>query len=137
MSTPVSTEDAVPKQPLARSIATDLHALIASGLRFQAVLADPPWRYSNTSSRGAAENHYPTMSLEEICSEPVEQLVTDRAHLWTTNGFLEEAFQVIRAWGFEYKSCMVWTKPTIGMGNFYTFDVDRKSSCTGTSSRPT
>ena len=103
------------------TIVRDLTELVDSELKFKTVLADPPWRYSNTASRAAAENHYQTMSLEEICREPVKQLIADRAHLhlWTTNGFLEEAFHVIRAWGFEYKSCMVWTKPTIGMGNYY------------------
>lgn len=103
------------------TIATDLPALISTGVKFATVLADPPWRYSNTASRAAAENHYRTMTVEEICSEPVGELVLDRAHLhlWTTNAFLEAAFRVIRAWGFQYKSCMVWAKPTIGMGNYW------------------
>lgn len=103
------------------TIATDLPALISTGVKFSTVLADPPWRYSNTASRAAAENHYRTMTVAEICSEPVGDLVLDGAHLhlWTTNAFLEAAFRVIRAWGFQYKSCMVWAKPTIGMGNYW------------------
>ena len=61
------------------------------------------------------------MTVEQICNEPVDQIVADSAHLhlWTTNAFLEAAFTVIRAWGFEYKSCLVWAKPTIGMGNYW------------------
>ena len=103
------------------TIATNLQELIDAGHLYRAVLADPPWRYSNSSSRAAAENHYRTMTLEDICKEPVARLVAEQAHLhlWTTNGFLEEAFTVIRAWGFEYKSCLVWTKPTIGLGNYW------------------
>jgi len=103
------------------SISTDLQRLILDGHKFSTVLADPPWRYDNRASRGAAENHYSTMSVEEICSQPVSQLVTDRAHLhlWTTNAFLEPAFTVMRAWGFEFKSCLVWVKPQIGMGNYW------------------
>lgn len=103
------------------TIATDLPALISTGVKFATVLADPPWRYSNTASRAAAENHYRTMTIAEICSEPICELVLDQAHLhlWTTNAFLEAAFRVIRAWGFQYKSCMVWAKPTIGMGNYW------------------
>ncbi len=102
-------------------IVADLRQLIHGGYKFATVLADPPWRYSNTSSRGAAENHYATMTVAEICAEPVRELTCDQAHLhlWTTNGFLEAAFEVIRAWGFEYKSCLVWTKPIMGMGNYW------------------
>lgn len=103
------------------TIVSELSALVDAKLKFKTILADPPWKYSNTASRAAAENHYDTMTIEEICNEPVCQLVEDSAHLhlWTTNAFLEAAFKVIRAWGFEYKSCMVWVKPTIGLGNYY------------------
>ena len=98
-----------------------LQSLVSAGLKFSTVYADPPWQYSNTAARGAAENHYPTLSLEAIRNEPVRQLVAERAHLhlWTTNAFLREAFEVIRAWGFRYKSCLVWVKPQIGMGNYW------------------
>ena len=98
-----------------------LESLVNTGLKFSTVYADPPWQYSNTAARGAAENHYPTLSLEAIRNEPVKQLVAERAHLhlWTTNAFLREAFEVIRAWGFRYKSCLVWVKPQIGMGNYW------------------
>jgi N6-adenosine-specific RNA methylase IME4 len=103
------------------SIVDDLCFLTALGYRFPTVVADPPWQYANTASRGAAENHYPTLTLQQICSEPIAQIADDNAHLhlWTTNAFLEDAFTIIRAWGFEYKSCMVWVKPTIGMGNYW------------------
>jgi N6-adenosine-specific RNA methylase IME4 len=92
-----------------------------SGMKFTTVYADPPWRYSNTAARGAAENHYRTMSVEEICNEPVKELVTEHAHLhlWTTNAFLFDALEVIRAWGFQYKSCLIWVKPQLGMGNYW------------------
>ena len=103
------------------NITDDLEALVDGGFRFRTILADPPWRYSNTSSRAAAENHYRTMTVEQICNEPIRQLIADRAHLhlWATNAFLESAFTVMRAWGFEYKSCLVWAKPQIGLGNYW------------------
>jgi N6-adenosine-specific RNA methylase IME4 len=103
------------------TIVRDLNLLRASGVRFATVYADPPWPYSNTAARGAAENHYPTMTLDAILNEPVSSLVADAAHLhlWTTNAFLREAFDVIRAWGFRYKSCLVWVKPQLGMGNYW------------------
>ena len=107
-----------PSQP---AIVRDLEILIRRNTKFSTVYADPPWPYSNTAARGAAENHYRTMPLEAIRNEPVSQLVADQAHLhlWTTNAFLREAFDVIRAWGFKYKSCLIWTKPQLGMGNYW------------------
>lgn len=97
---------------------TELSKLAGS---FQTVYADPPWRYSNTASRGAAENHYKTMSIDELCDLPVRSLTTDDAHLhlWTTNAHLPDAFRVLAAWGFAYKSCLVWIKPQLGMGNYW------------------
>ena len=52
---------------------------------------------------------------------PVGRLAADvsHLHLWTTNGFLPDAFKVMEAWGFEYKSCFVWVKPQMGIGNYW------------------
>lgn len=108
-------------RPSSPSIVRSLGMLVDGGVKFSTVYADPPWPYSNTAARGAAENHYPTLSLDAIRSEPVKELVAEQAHLhlWTTNAFLREAFDVIRAWGFTYKSCLIWIKPQIGMGNYW------------------
>jgi N6-adenosine-specific RNA methylase IME4 len=99
----------------------DLGRLIATGQRFATIYADPPWQYDNQATRAAASNHYPTLTLEQIAAEPIAQLAADNCHLhlWTTNGFLPAAFSVIEAWGFEYKSCFVWVKPTLGIGNYW------------------
>lgn len=88
---------------------------------YRTIVADPPWQYGNTSTRGAAEDHYPTMSIAELCDLPVEEWAHDEAHLylWTTNGFLREAFQVMDAWGFVYKTTLTWVKPQLGMGNYF------------------
>lgn len=117
-SDPTGTPVGCPSLP---SIVRDLGELVEKEAKFSTVYADPPWPYSNTAARGAAENHYRTMTLEAIRSEPVKELVTADAHLhlWTTNAFLCEAFDVIRAWGFRYKSCLVWIKPQLGMGNYW------------------
>ena len=98
-----------------------LESLIDCGHRFPTIYADPPWDYTNRVARGAASRHYQTMTLEDICQLPVGKLVTDDAHLhlWTTNGFLREAFLVIEAWGFSYRSCFVWVKPRLGCGNYW------------------
>jgi N6-adenosine-specific RNA methylase IME4 len=109
------------KMPPCPSIVRNLQVLIECGVKFATVYADPPWPYTNTAARGAAENHYRTMTLDEIRDEPVKELTLDQAHLhlWTTNAFLRDAFDVIRAWGFRYKSCLIWIKPQIGMGNYW------------------
>ena len=84
------------------------------------VYADPPWPYSNQGTRAATSHHYPTMSIDDICGLPVSGRVKTQAHLWlwATNSFLKEAFDVIDAWGFDYKSAMVWVKPQLGLGNY-------------------
>lgn len=94
---------------------------VATGL-FSTITADPPWRYGNTSTRGAAEDHYPTMSIEELCDLDIaRERSADESHLylWATAGHLPEAFKVMEAWGFTYKTYLVWVKPQMGMGNYF------------------
>lgn len=89
---------------------------------FRTFVADPPWDYGNTSTRNAAKKHYATMSIEELCAlDVVRDHAADEAHLylWTTSSHLPEAFRVMEAWGFEYKTYLVWIKPQIGMGNYF------------------
>lgn len=90
-------------------------------LKCGTIYADPPWDYGNQSTRGANQDHYTGLTVDEICALPVRDIVADRAHLhlWTTNAFLFDAKCVIEAWGFEYKSCYVWVKPQMGMGNYW------------------
>ena len=90
--------------------------------KFSTFVADPPWQYGNTSTRGAAENHYGTMTIEELCDlDVVPNHAAEQAHLylWTTAGHLPQAFDVMAAWGFEYKTYLVWVKPQMGMGNYF------------------
>lgn len=100
----------------------DLGELVQRGVRYGCIYADPPWAYSNKATRANVEDEYrSTMTVDEICQEPVSQLAADdcHLHLWTTNAFLFEAKRVIEAWGFEYKSCFVWVKPQMGIGNYW------------------
>ena len=81
--------------------------------KYGIIYADPPWRYDMQRGHGVAENHYPTMSIEEICALPVADLAAkDRAlFLWGTFPQLKEAFRVIDAWGFQYKTlAFLWLK---------------------------
>ena len=99
----------------------ELDALIEQGRTFGTIYADPPWQYRNQATRAAASKHYPTMPLDEIAALPISDLAAENAHLhlWTTNAFLPSAFGIIEAWGFTYKSCLVWVKPQMGLGNYW------------------
>ena len=88
---------------------------------FSVIYADPPWRYEHANSENRAiENHYPTMDLSEICRMPVSEIAAKDAvlFLWATPPKLAEAMQVVDAWGFVYRTCMVWDKEKIGMGYY-------------------
>lgn len=81
--------------------------------KYTVIYADPPWRYQQKSLSGAAENHYPTMSIQELCELPVDELADKDSmlFLWTTFPMLSEALQLIKAWGFTYKTvAFVWVK---------------------------
>jgi N6-adenosine-specific RNA methylase IME4 len=100
---------------------SDLQKLIDSGKKFSTVYADPPWQYSNQGTRAATNNHYETMTISDIAALPIASLVADNAHLhlWTTNAFLFDAKSIMEAWGFQYKSCFIWVKPQMGIGNYW------------------
>jgi hypothetical protein len=88
--------------------------------KFPVIYADPPWTYHNVGLNGAASNHYPTMATEAICALPVPDITTANAvlFLWSSPPLLEDALQVMKAWGFSYKTNLVWDKDRIGTG-FY------------------
>lgn len=80
------------------------------------VLADPPWRFSNRTGKMAPEHRrlsrYPTLTLREIMEIPVSQVTAPKSHLylWVPNALLAEGMQVMAAWGFTYKTNIVWFK---------------------------
>ncbi|MEA2896280.1 MAG: hypothetical protein QOJ84_1895 [Bradyrhizobium sp.] len=84
--------------------------------RFGTVLADPPWQFANRTGKIAPEHRrlsrYGTMTLEEIAQLPVSDFVEPTAHLylWCPNALLPEGLAVMKAWGFNYKSNIVWHK---------------------------
>lgn len=90
--------------------------------KYAVIYADPPWQYehSKTDSR-KIENQYPTMTLEDIKSLPVNNIALEDCilFLWTTSPKLTEAMEVITAWGFTYRTCAVWDKQKIGMGYYF------------------
>jgi N6-adenosine-specific RNA methylase IME4 len=83
---------------------------------YSTLLADPPWQFQNRTGKVAPEHRrllrYPTMELQEIMDLPVGRLAAARSHLylWVPNALLMEGLQVMRSWGFTYKSNIVWFK---------------------------
>lgn len=89
--------------------------------RFPVLYADPPWQYEHAKTESRAiENHYPTMDLSEICRLKVASIATPDAilFLWATSPKLAEAMKVLEAWGFTYRTSMVWVKNKVGMGYY-------------------
>jgi N6-adenosine-specific RNA methylase IME4 len=84
--------------------------------KFATILADPPWRFQNRTGKMAPEHvrlkRYETLTVDEICALPVEGRAAERAHLylWVPNALLREGLQVMEAWGFTYKTNLVWYK---------------------------
>ena len=87
-----------------------------AGKKYSTIYADPPWRFQNRTGKVAPENkklnRYETMSIEEIEALPVSQIASEKSHLylWVPNALLPEGLAVMKAWGFEYKSNIVWEK---------------------------
>ena len=80
------------------------------------ILADPPWQFSNSTGKVAPEHRrllrYPTMDLEQIMELPIAQVAAPKSHLylWVPNALIAEGLEVMKRWGFKYKSNIVWYK---------------------------
>ncbi len=87
-----------------------------NGKKFSTILADPPWRFSNRTGKMAPEHkrlsRYSTMQLNDIKELPVKDLTNETSHLylWIPNAFLSEGLQVMKQWGFTYKTNLIWYK---------------------------
>ena len=88
----------------------------AAGRLFNTIYADPPWQFQNRTGKVAPEHRrltrYPTMTIADIKALPVHELSAIRSHLylWVPNALLPEGLEVMRAWGFEYKTNIIWEK---------------------------
>lgn len=91
--------------------------------KYKTIYADPPWQeVGGGKIKRGADRHYPLMKTKDILQLPVPSLCDDNCHLylWTTNNFLPDAFEVMKTWGFEYKTCITWVK------GFFPIDTYRK-----------
>lgn len=87
---------------------------------YPVLCADPPWRYdaNATPDLRSIENHYPTLTLEEQKRLEVPAAEDAVMFMWATSPKLAEALDLLAAWGFDYRTCMVWVKDKIGMGYY-------------------
>lgn len=108
--------------------------------RYRVIYADPPWQYGNQGldEYGHAKRHYPTMGLTELCNLDVQALCDDNAvlFLWVTSPLLRDAFRVIDAWGFQYKTSFVWDKVRHNFGYYNSVRHELLLICTRGSCTP-
>lgn len=84
--------------------------------KYRTILADPPWQFQNRTGKVAPEhkrlNRYSTMTLEDIKKLPVAKIADEKSHLylWVPNALLPEGLEVMAAWGFKYKTNIIWEK---------------------------
>ena len=102
--------------------------------KYGVIYADPPWYFKNYSSRGEGRNpnqHYGCMSIDDICNLGIADISERDCVLlmWVVDQLLQEAFRVIEAWGFKYKTLLTWIKtykdgnPEMGMGYYLMCDL--------------
>jgi len=112
--------------------------------KYVVLYADPPWSYhdkqsgSISESYGAAEKHYPTMSLSQLKALPINELAADNSvlFLWSTAPLIEDALDLCRAWGFKYKAQFVWDKVHHNMGHYNSVRHELLLICTKGSCTP-
>jgi N6-adenosine-specific RNA methylase IME4 len=97
--------------------------MAAPSSKYRVLLADPPWDYgahAQPDYQTEQRDHYPVMTLEEICALPVADWLEDDAvaFIWVTAPIIEKSFEVVRAWGLEYKAMFVWDKIKHNMGHY-------------------
>ena len=87
-----------------------------AGKTYRTIYADPPWQFQNRTGKVAPEHkrlkRYETMSLDEIKRLPVSEAAGEKSHLylWVPNALLPEGLEIMKAWGFEYKTNIIWEK---------------------------
>jgi|TARA_Y100000034_G_scaffold6889_1_gene7612 N6-adenosine-specific RNA methylase IME4 len=112
--------------------------------KFRVIYADPPWAYNDSGvvvssdAYGRAERHYPTMTIDELCALPIADRVEDDAvlFLWVTSPLLSACWPVIEAWGFTYKTSIVWDKVAHNFGHYVSVRHEFLLICTRGSCTP-
>ncbi len=113
--------------------------------KYSVIYADPPWKYTSgdqhtdVTQDTVIGTHYQSMTIPELCALPVIDLATDNSvlFLWVTSPLLDESFDIIDAWGFEYKTSIVWDKVKHNVGNYVSVRHEFLLICTRGSFTPT
>lgn len=114
--------------------------------KYRIIYADPPWAYNDKQAvkgdfgtgTGAAEGHYPSMTISEICALPIQDMTQEDAvlFLWVTSPLLPEGLKVVDAWGFKYKAAFIWDKIKHNMGHYNSVRHEFLLVCTKGSCMP-
>ena len=136
--TPTEAQRQIKKAQVADKVAA-----LPSG-KYRIIYADPPWKYNDTQggsisdSYGAAEKHYPSMSLSELSAIPIPSMSQDHAvlFLWATSPLLPDALRLGDAWGFKYKAAFIWDKVKHNMGHYNSVRHELLLICTKGSCTP-
>ncbi|HET6882255.1 MAG TPA: MT-A70 family methyltransferase [Pirellulales bacterium] len=105
-----------PNQPNCKTTVQEIERLTGLTGQFGTILADPPWRFQNRTGKMAPEHkrlrRYQTMDIDEICAMPIPAHAAEQSHLylWVPNALLPWGLRVMEAWGFDYKTNVVWFK---------------------------
>lgn len=147
---PAPTRDAIAAKELSLAQARrevrrqDMKAVTLPAGKYRVVYADPPWFYGNSGvindsdGYGRAARHYPSMTIAELCDLDVKSVVADNAvlFLWVTSPLLAECWPVIKAWGFTYKTSMIWDKVEHNYGSYVSVRHELLLICTRGSCLP-
>lgn len=87
--------------------------------KYDIIYIDPPWQYDNKVPSRAIENHYPTMSIDELVNIDIPSKDDCILFMWVTAPFLDTGIDLLRKWNFEYKTCCIWDKEIIGLGYWF------------------
>lgn len=87
--------------------------------KYDIIYIDPPWQYDNKVPSRAIENHYPTMSMDELINIDIPAKDDCVLFMWVTVPFLDTGIDLLRKWNFTYKTCCIWDKEIIGLGYWF------------------
>lgn len=106
--------------------------------KYKIIYADPPWSYNNNTTGTQPKDHYKLMNLKDICDMPIKTISEENAvlFLWVVVPQIEEALQVIKSWGFKYKTHFIWDKIKHNMGHYSSVRHELLFICTKGSCMP-
>ena len=90
--------------------------------KYDIIYADPPWNETGGGKiKRGADKHYQLMKTKDIMALPVNKIANDNCHLylWVTNNHMQDGLDVMKAWGFKYKTMITWVKDRFGLGQYF------------------